>query len=58
MFVTTRYFEKYVLLVSFFIVFPNPVHESEATGEKAEFYFSESHEIFRKACMLGTKITN
>ena len=34
-----------------FIGFCNPVHGSEASGEKAEFnYFSDFYGIFRKAC--------
>ena len=44
----------WVLLVSFFIVFSNPVHGSEATGEKVEFYFS----IFLEYLVKHAPITN
>ena len=58
MFVTTRYLRniiKGVILsfVSFFLYcfFSNPVHGSEATGGKAEFYFPIFMEYFVKhAC--------
>ena len=57
MFVTTHYLKNIIkgvilsFLVSFFIVFSNPVHESEPTGEKTEFYFPIFMEYFVKhAC--------
>ena len=37
-----------------FIVFSNPVHGSEATGEKVEFYFS----IFMEYLVKHAPITN
>ena len=36
------------IVVSLFVVFSNPVHESEATEEKAEFYFPIFMEYFVK----------
>ena len=62
MFVTLRIILKNIIkgvILSFlsfflFIVFSNPVHGSEATGEKVEFYFS----IFMEYLVKHAPITN